>query len=499
MTDRRRATLGVLLGIFLAAVDGTIVSTAMPTVVGSLGGLQYYSWAFAAYMLFAAVSMPLYGRLADIYGRKKLFYVGVALFVVGSVLCGLARDMLQLVAFRSLQGLGAGAMFAIPYTILGVVYPPEKRGKAIGLGSSVWGISSVIGPLLGFAIVETLGWRWVFLLGVPIGLAAVALVATSLSESTGSADPDVDYLGAATLVLGVGAVLVGLQTLESRPETAVGLVAGGAVVLAGFYVVERRASQPLVPLSLFRDRTFGSTNAVAFLSSFALFAAITYVPLYVQSVGSGAGSAALAVFPISIGWSGTSFVSGQVVARVGERRLVRVGTGVLVVSFAVAAVGWSTTTPLWLLLGNVFVMGVGMGALTPPLLTAIQNHLGTEQMGLATSSQQFFRNLGGTAGVAVLGFAMNLTLRDRLTAVPGVDSIGDLQRLLLGTGSPPAELGAVMMEGLQTVFLASLGVCLLAALAAAAVPAPGAAGPSPFAGDEDDPAATDRPKAGDDD
>jgi EmrB/QacA subfamily drug resistance transporter len=480
MDDRRRATLGVLLGIFLAAVDGTIVSTAMPTVVGSLGGLEYYSWAFAAYMLFAAVSMPLYGRLADIYGRKKLFYVGVAFFLVGSVLCGLARDMIQLVAFRSVQGLGAGAMFAIPYTILGVVYPPEKRGKAIGLGSSVWGISSVLGPLLGFVVVETLGWRWVFFLGVPIGVAAVALVATSLAESTGSADPDVDYLGAATLVVGVAAVLVGLQFLESRARLAAGLLVGGAVVLVGFYAVERRVSQPIVPLSLFGDRTFRSTNAVAFLSSFALFAAITYVPLYVQSVGSGAGSAAVAVFPISIGWSGTSFLSGQVVARVGERRLVRAGTGLLVVAFALAAAVWSTTTPLWVLVGNVFLMGVGMGALTPPLLTAIQNHLGADRMGLATSSQQFFRNLGGTAGVAVLGFVMNLTLRDRLATVSGVETIGDLQRLLLGTGTAPEGLGAVMIQGLHTVFVASLVVCLLAAVAAATVPAPGAAGPSPF-------------------
>ena len=480
MTDRRRrGTLGVLLGIFLAAVDGTIVSTAMPTVVGSLGGLQYYSWAFAAYMLFAAVSMPLYGRLADIYGRKKLFYVGVAVFVAGSVLCGLARDMLQLVAFRSVQGVGAGAMFAIPYTILGVVYPPEKRGKAIGLGSSVWGISSVLGPLLGFAVVETLGWRWVFFLGVPVGVAAVVLVATSLEESTGSADPDVDYLGAATLVVGVGALLVGLQLLEGASDAAVPLLALGTVGLVAFSFVERRASQPLVPLSLFRDRTFGSTNATAFLSSFALFAAITYVPLYVQSVGSGAGSAAVAVFPISIGWSGTSFLSGQVVARVGERRLVRAGTGILVGSFAVAAAVWSTTTPLWLLVSNVFLMGVGMGMLTPPLLTAIQNHLGTERMGLATSSQQFFRNLGGTAGVATLGFVMNVTLRDRLATVPGVASIGDLQRLLLG-GTPPAGLGAVMMAGLRVVFVASLGVCLLAAVAAWAVPASGASGPSPF-------------------
>lgn len=471
MTDRRLATLGVLLGIFLAAVDGTIVSTAMPTVVSSLGGLEYYAWAFAAYMLLAAVSMPLYGRLADIYGRKRLFYVGVGFFVVGSVAAGFATSMLQLVAFRALQGIGAGAMFAIPYTILGVVYPPEERGRAIGLGSSVWGISSVIGPLLGFAIVEVLSWRWVFFLAVPVGLASVALVATSLEESVGTAEPDVDLLGAATLVGAVGSLLVGLQLLESASSAAPWLIGVGVVGIGCFYLVERRATQPLMPLSLFADRTFVATNGAAFCSSFALFAALTYVPLFVQSVRGGAGAAALAVFPISIGWSGTAILSGRVVHRVGERRLVVAGSALLVASFGVAAATWTAATPTWLLVGNVFLMGVGMGALTPPLLTAIQNHLGTERMGLATSSQQFFRNLGGTVGVALLGFAMNVTLRDQLASVPGVSTIGDLQRALLGAGAPPPGVAEVLVAGLGTVFLASVVVSLLTLAFASRIPA----------------------------
>jgi len=471
MTNRRLATLGVLLGIFLAAVDGTIVSTAMPTVVAALGGLEYYAWAFAAYMLFAAVSMPLYGRLADIYGRKRLFYVGVGFFVVGSVLAGLAGSMLQLVAMRALQGIGAGAMFSIPYTILGVVYPPEKRGRAIGLGSSVWGISSVLGPVLGFAIVSTLSWRWVFFLAVPVGLTAVALVARSLDETTGEADQDVDVLGAAVLVGAVGTLLVGLQLLESAPRVGGVLSGVGVLGLGLFYLVERRASQPLIPLSLFSDRTFVSTNGAAFCSAFALFAVLTYVPLFVQSVRGGAGAAALAVFPISIGWSGTAIVSGRVVNRLGERRIVAAGTATLVASFAVAAAVWTVATPTWLLVANVFVMGVGMGALTPPLLTAIQNHLGAEQMGLATSSQQFFRNLGGTVGVALLGFAMNLTLRDQLTTVPGVSTIGDLQRHLLGASGASPAVARVMVAGLTTVFLASVAVSLLALGFATRVPA----------------------------
>jgi EmrB/QacA subfamily drug resistance transporter len=462
MEKRRLGTLGVLLGIFLAAVDGTIVSTAMPTVVGSLGGLEYYAWAFAAYMLFAAVSMPIYGRLADIYGRNRVFYAGVAIFVVGSVLAGFVTSMLQLVAMRALQGVGAGAMFAIPYTILGAIHPPEERGKAIGLGASVWGISSVLGPALGFGIVATLGWRWVFFLAVPVGLAAVALVHYALEETTGDADADIDLLGAATLVGAVGTLLVGLQLLESGDPLAAALVLAGLLGVGVFYLVERRASQPLVPLGLFRDQVFVTTNAAAFLTAFALFAALTYVPLYLQSVQGGAASAALAVFPISIGWSGTSMVSGRVVNRVGERRIVLAGTGLLVASFAVATVTWTVETPTWLVVGNVFAMGVGMGSLTPPLLTAIQNHLGSEQMGVATSSQQFFRNLGGTMGVSVLGFAMNVTLRGRLDEIPGVTTIGDLQQLLLGGGTPPAGVPAVMVAGLTTVFGVSVVVSLLA-------------------------------------
>ncbi len=462
MTNRRVATLGVLLGIFLAAIDGTIVSTAMPTVVQSLGGLQLYAWAFAAYMLFAAISMPLYGRLADIYGRKRLFFVGAGIFVGGSALCGAAGDMLQLVAFRSLQGIGAGAMVAIPYTILGVVYPPEERGRAIGLGSTVWGISSVIGPLLGFLIVSTVGWRGVFYLSVPVGLVAVLLVWFSLDESTGSAERDIDFLGAAVLAVAVGTLLVGLQLLETTSSWAVPLIVVGFVAFVAFYVVEKRATQPIVPLSMFDDTVFITTNVTGFLTSFVLFAAITYVPLYLQSVRGGAGSAALAVFPISIGWSGTSLLSGRLVNRVGEQRLATVGSALLVVSFGVATVLWTATTPVWVVVVNVFVMGAGMGMVTPPLLTAIQNHFGTEQMGVVTSSQQFFRNLGGTMGVALLGFALNLVIQNQLKATSNIANVGELQQRLLGSATPPAGLTAILTNGLTTVFGLSVVVSILA-------------------------------------
>lgn len=486
MSNRRLVTLGVLFGIFLAGIEGTVVSTAMPTVVAALGGLGLYSWVFASYMLFAAVSMPVFGKLADIYGRKKAFVVGVGMFVLGSVLSGLAGSMVQLIVFRAIQGVGGGAMFAIPYTILGVVYPPEMRGKAMGFGSAVWGISSVIGPLLGFALVETLGWRWVFYVSVPVGVVAVALVSYALEETTGEATEHVDYAGALTLAVGVGAVLVGFQLVEaSMPPSWAGLAfAVGVAGLVGFSVVEHRAREPILAPALFDDRVFVTTNAVGFLSSFAVFAAIAYVPLFVQSARGGAGSAALAIFPISLGWSGTSMLVGRIVNTVGERRLVRLGTAVLAASF-VAAAGWTAHTPIAVVMATMFALGVGMGAVTIPLLTMIQNHFGTERMGIATSSQQFFRNLGGTIGVSVLGFVMTVTMRDRLSGIEGVSTLGDLRRLLLDAGGTPEDLLPVLAGGLAWVFAVSVGVCLLALGVAWVMPASSTPDPpAPSATDE---------------
>jgi EmrB/QacA subfamily drug resistance transporter len=452
--ERRFVTIGVLLAIFLAAIDGTVVTTAMPTVVASLGGLELYSWVFTSYMLFTAVTMPLFGRLADAYGRKKLFYVGIAAFVTGSVLSGTAGSMAELVAFRAVQGVGGGAMLALPYTILGVVYPPDRRGWAIGLGGSVWGIASVLGPPLGYTIVSTLGWRWVFYLNVPVGIIAVAFIATTLEESTGDTAGHIDYAGAAAIAIGVGAVLIGLELLATQPVVAGGTIAVGIAGLGGFYVAERRAREPIIPLALFGDRVFVATITAGFLTSFAVFAGLTYIPLFVQSIHGGANSSAIAVVPISIGWSGMSVLAGRLTERVGERRLSVVGTTCITASF-VAGTFWRPTTPLTVIVVVAFVMGVGMGTVTPPLLTVIQNHLGAERMGLATSSQQFFRQLGGAMGVSIIGFIMNALIRDRLAAVPGVSTLGDLQRALFETATAPAGAAAALAHGLSAAFVVS--------------------------------------------
>mgnify|MGYP006278716739 CR=1 FL=1 len=472
MTRRRLATVGVLLGITLAGIEGTVVSTAMPSVVASIGGLDLYPWAFTSFLLFAATSMPVWGKLGDIYGRRRSFLAGVGFFVVGSALVGFSQSMEQFVAFRALQGIGGGAMFTVPYTILGVIYPPEERGKAIGWGSAVWGVASFVGPIAGWLIVETLGWRWVFFLPVLFGAVAVAVIQVALDESTGDAAPVVDYAGAALLLVAVGGLLVALQALERAGSLADAALPGAVALAAGmaFVRAERRAVEPILPLALFREPAYRSTNAVAFGASFVIFGAITFVPLYMQSVRGGVASAAIGLFPIAIGWSATSFAAGRLANRVGERRLAVAGAAALLVG-AAGVVLWTAATPLWLQLATALVLGVGTGAVVTPALIALQNAMGSDGMGTVTSSHIFFRNVGGAAGPAVFGVVINLAIRRGLGDVEGIASLGELRTALLVGGADAAPaFGDVLLEGLRSGFGMALVVCLAVLVAARFVP-----------------------------
>ncbi|MFB6108887.1 MAG: MDR family MFS transporter [Haloplanus sp.] len=470
METRKLMTAGVLLGIFLAAVDGTVVTVAMPTVVASLGGLSLYSWVFTGYMLFTAATIPVFGRLSDIYGKKPLFVAGAAIFVTGSVLCGLSRGMLELIVFRSIQGAGAGSMLAIPYAIFGEIYPPEMRGKAVGWGSAMWGVASVIGPELGYVLVSTVGWRSVFFLNLPVGIVSIAIVWRYLDEDVDSEDESLDYWGTLTAAVGIVGVLLGVHEYADYPTLSLVAAGVGVLSLVGFAWVERRVEEPIIPLDLYRDRVFVSANAVAFLSSFVVFAAMTYIPLLMQAIrGGGALTAALAAIPLSIGWSGSSMTSGRFVARVGEQRLIRVGLVVLTLAFAGAAF-WSATTPFWLILLNTLFMGVGVGSLTPPLMTSVQNHLGQNRMGIASSSYQLFRNVGSAMGISVLGAVLSWRVTQNLAGVPGLASFDDLQQTLRAGGGVPAGAETALVGGLSIMFAASVLVALLALLSSGGFP-----------------------------
>jgi EmrB/QacA subfamily drug resistance transporter len=405
---RERAVLAaVVIGIGLAAVDGTVVTTAMPTAVRSLGGLDLYAWIYAAYTLAAAVSMPLWGKLADLRGSRGLFILGIVVFVAGSGLAGAAPAMTDLVACRALQGLGAGALSAVPFTVLGVTFPPSERSRVIGMGSATWGVASVVGPLLGSAIVSWLGWRWVFYVNVPVGVVAVALAWRSVPvrPAADAARRALDWLGAGVAAIGVTAFMLGLQLLPHGGGRGGWLVLAGALLLALFLTVERRAADPVLAPFLFRRRLFATANAIAFASAFAIFGVLDYLPLLVPPGVPLALGAAILVFPSSIAWSAAAFTTGRFVPRFGVRPIVTLGTALLAGGLALMIAVIRPGAGIWSEALASAPAGLGMGMLGPALLSGIQNALPLKDMGMGTAAEQFLQMVGGTVGVAGLQLA----------------------------------------------------------------------------------------------
>lgn len=473
--DRRGvSTASLLIGVSLAGLEGTVITTALPSAVGSLGGLSIYAWAITTFLLAAAVSIPPWGKLADIYGRKRMFLAGVGVFVIGSIACGFAQSMIQLIILRFIQGIGGGAMLALPQTILGTIYPEEKRGEALGYANVTWGLSSFAGPIIGFAILSVLNWRWAFFLPALIGVVGFALAWLSLDESTGEAESSVDYLGAIALTIGIAAILVALEEAGSLTldPLILGLLAVGVVGLVGFYLIERRAPEPLVPLSFFENTTFVATVIACFCASFVAYVAITFVPLLLQSLSGSAAGAAFGVFPAVVGWAIMGYVGGWAVPRVGARRLVLAGAVLLILGTGWTAT-WSVGTSLPIRLASVFLIGCGAGTIITPALTALQNTYGTEQMGTVTSSFILAQTLGGAVGPVVMGVAMNVVIRRELAPVPGFATLGDIQRVLfLGAESLPGAVGQAMVAGVTFAFALSLVLCAISLAAGYFVPSP---------------------------
>jgi len=458
---RERAVLAAaIIGIALGAVDGTVVTTAMPTAVRSLGGLGLYAWIYAAYTLTAAVSMPLWGKLADLRGSRGLFVLGVLIFVAGSALAGAAPSMGALVAFRAVQGLGAGALAAVPFTVLGVTFPPSERSRVIGLGSAVWGVASVVGPLLGSAIVSFLGWRWVFYVNVPVGAVAVWLAWRSVPArpATAARGLPLDWPGALLAAAGVAALMFGLQLLPRHGHAGPGLLAAAVLLLGAFVWLEQRAPDPVLAPFLFRRRVFAVANGIAFLSAFAIFAVLDYLPLLVPPGVPLAVGAAILVFPSSVAWSTASFTIGRYVPRFGVRPVVAVGTGILAAGLVLLIAAIRPGANVWVEALASAPAGLGMGMLGPALLSGIQNALPLADMGMGTAAEQFLQQLGGTVGVAGLQLAF-------LAALAGVPSAlrGAVASLLAagGLGSTATSFGA-----LAGAMRGAFAVPLLAAAAA---------------------------------
>ena len=402
-TTHRPATVAaLLLALFMAAMEMTVVSTAMPTVVAELGGALHYAWVFTAYMLTSTVTVPIYGKLADLHGRKPVMLVAMALFLLGSMASGQARTMEQLIAFRAVQGIGAGGMQPIALTVVGDIFNIEERAKMQGVFGAVWAIAGLIGPLLGGIIVATLSWRWIFYVNVPFGLVSAAVLSFSLVESIERRTHRLDIAGAVLLSAAVVALLLGAD--GHAPWV---LLPASVVLIAMFIVVERRAKEPILPLQLFGQRIFAASSALSALGGGAMVGLVTFVPLYAQGVlGSTPTEAGSTIATMAVAWPVASAVSGRLMTKVGFRPLVIGGFFVVAASALGLTLAMSHgASPMALRIGSA-MLGVGMGIANTPLVIAVQTSVGFSQRGVATSSTMFFRNIGGTLAVGVMGVVL---------------------------------------------------------------------------------------------
>ena len=450
-TGTRRAVMGVMLSIFLGAMESTVVATAMPKVVGSLGGLPMYSWVFSGFLLTSTVTMPLWGRLSDLYGRRPTYLTGLTIFLLGSALSGLSRTMVELIAFRMLQGLGAGSLITIGMTIVGDLFRLERRAKMQGYISGVWGVASLVGPLLGGLLTDYVSWRWVFYINVPFGVIAMWLIGSALPKGRSTERvPVVDYAGIVLFAIGVSVLLLGL--VEAGRVGAwggldvLGPLAVAVAVLGAFVTVERRAREPIVPLGLFANRIVLAAIATGCLAGMAMFGAISFVPLFLQNVsGASATVAGFVLTPFVIGWVALSAASARLVLRIGYRIVVFTGMICLALAFVLFTRWDASLTPVTAM-RDALLAGIGMGMTMVPMIIAVQSAVPRTELGIATSLTQFFRAVGGAIGLSVMGAVM-------------------AQRL---------HAGLSMVEALHGVFMVGLAICV-AALAAAFLVPPGRA------------------------
>ncbi|MEA2254811.1 MAG: hypothetical protein QOG35_856 [Solirubrobacteraceae bacterium] len=433
LAGRALATVfaALMLGMFLAALDQTIVSTALPTIVGDLGGLNRLSWVVTSYLLASTVSTPIYGKLGDMYGRKPVFLAAILVFLAGSMLAGLSRSMTELIAFRALQGAGAGGLMVGAQAIIADIVPPRQRGRYMGLIGSVFAVASVAGPLLGGFLVDQISWRWVFYVNMPVGALAILIVIFRLHLHQPHSRHRIDYLGAVLLSAGVGALILltswgGTEYAWGSP-TIVGLAVAGLALLAAFVLQERRAAEPLVPLTLFRSGVFKVSSAMGATIGMAMFGAIVFIPVFLQLVyGASATGSGLRMIPLMVGLLVASIASGRAISRLGRYRAFPIaGTAILAVGMFLLS-RLSVDTAPWVASAYMLVVGVGIGLVMQVLVLVVQNDAEPRDIGVATSTATFFRSVGGSFGVAIFGTIFATRLSDQLAHLPPavVDRLG---------------------------------------------------------------------------
>jgi EmrB/QacA subfamily drug resistance transporter len=468
VSERRLITLALFVATFLVSLDASVVSTAMPTVIGQIGGIQLYAWVFSAYLLTSTVTVPIYGKLADLYGRKPVFLFSIAVFMVGSMLCGQSQTMEQLITFRLIQGLGAGGVLPMNQTILGDVYPLEQRARITGLFSTIWGISGLLGPAIGGFLTEHASWRWVFYVNFPLCVLSLVLVARFLHERVERRGHRIDYVGAITLSASVVCLLLGLQATDDR-RLAVGLYVVAAALVPIFVWQERRASEPLVPLWLFRRRAIGVSTLGGLLLGWALYGQSTFMPPYVQGVmGASPTVSGFILAGSSVSWPVASTIGGRALLRLGFRIPCVLG-GILLTLGFVMLLFVSPTSSLLAPLAVTAVLGLGFGFYAVCTILAAQSAVGWEHRGVVTSANQFSRNIGGTIGVSVAGALFTAGLMAGATTVDPNDLLSPAVRAALAPETLSA-LQALLASSLRSVYVLFVGVAAVATLIAAFLP-----------------------------
>ena len=481
-SERGPVLAAVMLSTALVALDSTIIATAVPSVVKDLGGFSQFPWLFSIYLLTQAVTVPLYGKFADVVGRRPLMFWGIAVFLLGSVLCGAAWSMPVLIAARAVQGIGAGAIQPISITVIGDLYTVEERARVQGYLASVWGVASVVGPTLGGVFSEYLDWRWIFFINVPLGAIAAWVLFRNFKERVERTRHSVDYAGAALLTAGCSLIILGLLeggvawAWNSMASVAIFVV--GAALLVVFVLVERRAAEPVLPLWVFTRRTLIGGNLVAVVVGAVLMGLTSYLPTYAQGVlGAGALVAGFAVAALTVGWPISASLAGKIYLKIGFRDTALIGSA-FVIAGGVMTAFLSAGSTIWEAAAAAFVLGLGLGLTASPTMVAVQSVVGWDRRGVVTATNMFSRSLGSAVGAAMFGAIANATLASRFAHPPA--SVGPLPTavdptsLVLGghTEESPATVfvRGALADATHYVFLALAGFAVLSVLALALMP-----------------------------